>query len=79
MADLPLVVTRPDGKRFFDPDERDALTGDRLWVEFDAELGAAPGSDRLRSLIPDPGRKSDRTQPAPLTGSDIYLYIIHDS
>lgn len=40
MVDLPLVVTRPDGKRFFEPDERDALTGDRLWVEFDAEMGA---------------------------------------
>jgi hypothetical protein len=40
MVDLPLVVTRPDGTRFFDPDERDALAGNRLWAEFDAELGA---------------------------------------
>lgn len=40
MVDLPLVVTRPDGARFFDPDERDTLTGDRLWAEFDAEQGS---------------------------------------
>jgi hypothetical protein len=40
MVDLPLVVTRPDGARFFDPDDREALAGERLWVEFDAELGA---------------------------------------
>jgi hypothetical protein len=40
MVNLPLVVTRRDGTHFFDPDERDALTGDRLWAEFDAELGS---------------------------------------
>ena len=40
MVDLPLVVTRPDGARFFDPDERETLAGDRLWAEFDAEQGA---------------------------------------
>ena len=40
MVDLPLFVTRPDGKRWFDDDERDALTGGRLWAEFDAEAGA---------------------------------------
>jgi hypothetical protein len=40
MVNLPLVVTRPDGARFFDPDERDALTGNRLWAEFDAEAGS---------------------------------------
>lgn len=39
MVDLPLVVTRPDGARFFDPDERETLAGDRLWTEFDAEQG----------------------------------------
>lgn len=39
MVDLPLFVTRPDGRRFFDEDERDAMTGDRLWAEFDAEVG----------------------------------------
>jgi hypothetical protein len=40
MVNLPLVVTRPDGAQFFDPDERQALAGDRLWAEFDAELGS---------------------------------------
>ena len=40
MVDLPLVVTRPDGARFFDPDERETLAGDRLWAEFDAEQGS---------------------------------------
>lgn len=40
MVDLPLVVTRPDGAVLFDPDERDATTGDRLWVEYDAEVGS---------------------------------------
>ena len=40
MVDLPLFVTRPDGKRWFDDDERDALTGGRSWAEFDAEAGA---------------------------------------
>lgn len=40
MVNLPLVVTRPDGAEFFDPDERETLAGDRLWAEFDAELGS---------------------------------------
>ena len=40
MVDIPLVVTRPDGAAFFDPDERDAITGGGLWVEYDAERGA---------------------------------------
>jgi hypothetical protein len=40
MVDLPLIVTRPDGTQFFDPDDRETLAGDRLWVEHDAELGA---------------------------------------
>ena len=39
MVDLPLFVTRPDGRRFFDEEERDAITGERLWAEFDAEVG----------------------------------------
>lgn len=41
MVDIPLVVTRTDGAQFFDPDERDAIAGDRLWVEYDAERGLA--------------------------------------
>ena len=40
MVDLPLIVTRPDGAEFFDPVEREALAGDNLWVEYDAELGS---------------------------------------
>jgi hypothetical protein len=40
MVDLPLVVSRADGTRFFDPDERETLAGDRLWAEFDAEQGS---------------------------------------
>jgi hypothetical protein len=37
MVNLPLIVTRPDGMRFFDPEVRDELTEERLWVEFDAQ------------------------------------------
>lgn len=40
MVDIPLVVTRPDGAQFFDPDERDVVTDGALWVEHDAESGA---------------------------------------
>jgi hypothetical protein len=40
MVDLPLVVTRPDGQRFFDAAERDAVTEGRLWAEWDAEQGS---------------------------------------
>jgi hypothetical protein len=41
MVDLPLVVTRPDGRRFFDDAERDTLTDGALWAEFDAEHASA--------------------------------------
>ncbi len=44
MVDLPLVVTREDDRRFFDPDERDALTEGVLWAEFDAEAGGGIGA-----------------------------------
>lgn len=37
MVHLPLIVTRPDGARYFEPDARDQLTGGKYWVEFDAE------------------------------------------
>jgi hypothetical protein len=43
MVDLPLVVTRKDGARWFDPAARAPYTDGRLWAEFDAEhtgLGA---------------------------------------
>jgi hypothetical protein len=37
MVDLPLVVYRADGRRFFDADNRDQIIDGRLWAEFDAE------------------------------------------
>jgi hypothetical protein len=43
MVNLPLVVTRDDGIRFFDPDVREALLEGKHWVEADASrtgLGA---------------------------------------
>ena len=43
MVDLPLIVARPDGARFFDPAVRDPVTDGTLWAEFDAQsvgLGA---------------------------------------
>ena len=46
MVDLPLIVTRPDGMRFFDPEVRDDLTDERLWVEFDAEAGGVGAMER---------------------------------
>jgi hypothetical protein len=37
MVDLPLIVTRSDGARYFEPEIRDKLIDGRFWVEFDAE------------------------------------------
>ncbi|HEV2643427.1 MAG TPA: hypothetical protein VGT98_12000, partial [Candidatus Elarobacter sp.] len=37
MVELPLIVTRNDGARYFDVDVRDQLTDGKFWVEFDAE------------------------------------------
>jgi hypothetical protein len=37
MVELPLIVTRSDGARYFDADVRRQLTDSRFWVEFDAE------------------------------------------
>lgn len=37
MVNLPLIVTRPDGERYFEADVRAQLTGGKYWVEFDAE------------------------------------------
>ena len=39
MVDLPLLVSRPDGRRYFDDRERDLLTDGTLWARFDAEQG----------------------------------------
>ena len=37
MVELPLVVTRDDGARYFEADVRAKLIDGRFWVEFDAE------------------------------------------
>lgn len=63
MVDLPLIVTRDDGARYFDHTVRASLTGGRFWCEFDAErsgLGAIErdlrenlfGSDAWSGLEP---------------------------
>lgn len=41
MVDLPLLVTRPDGARWFDERTREQLTDGHHWVEFDAERAGA--------------------------------------
>lgn len=46
MVDLPLVVTRPDGMRFFEPSVRDEITDEALWVEFDATTGGVGAMER---------------------------------
>ena len=46
MVDLPLIVTRPDGGRFFEPETRDDITDESLWVEFDAQAGGVGGMER---------------------------------
>jgi hypothetical protein len=40
MVDLPLIVTRPDGARFFDEHERDVVADAYTWAQFDAQMGA---------------------------------------
>jgi hypothetical protein len=37
MVNLPLIVRRTDGARYFEPDVREKLIDGRFWVEFDAE------------------------------------------
>jgi hypothetical protein len=44
MVNLPLIVTRPDGARWFDERTREQLTGGRHWVEYDAERSAGTGA-----------------------------------
>ena len=39
MVELPLLVSRPDGRRFFDRSERTLLANGRRWTRFDAEQG----------------------------------------
>jgi hypothetical protein len=49
MVELPLIVTRPDGARWFDERTREQLTDGRHWVEFDAErTGAGEMQRELR-------------------------------
>lgn len=40
MVNLPLIVTRPDGARYFDDASYESLTDGRLWVESDASRSA---------------------------------------
>ncbi|HEX6573505.1 MAG TPA: hypothetical protein VF042_00925 [Gemmatimonadaceae bacterium] len=46
MVNLPLIVTRPDGARYFEPDVRNQLTDDRYWVEFDGEHSGIGATER---------------------------------
>jgi hypothetical protein len=46
MVHLPLIVTRDDGARFFEPAIRDALLGGKLWIEADAERGGIGAIER---------------------------------
>jgi hypothetical protein len=46
MVDLPLIVTRPDGARYFEADARDQLTDGKYWVEFDAERSGLGSIER---------------------------------
>ena len=39
MVDLPLIVSRPDGQRFFDEQEYDMYADGKLWARYDAERG----------------------------------------
>jgi hypothetical protein len=49
MLELPLIVKRDDEPRYFDEATREALTGGRYWVEFDAErAGAGQMQQELR-------------------------------
>ncbi len=46
MVDLPLIVTRPDGSRYFESDVRAQLTGGKYWVEFDEEFSGIGAIER---------------------------------
>jgi hypothetical protein len=46
MVDLPLIVTRSDGARYFESDVRAQLTDGRFWVEFDAERSGVGEMER---------------------------------
>lgn len=46
IVDLPLIVTRPDGARYFEADVREQLIGKQYWVEFDAEHAGIGATER---------------------------------
>jgi hypothetical protein len=46
MVNLPLIVTRPDGARYFEADVREQLIGDQYWVEFDSEHSGIGATER---------------------------------
>ncbi len=46
MVNLPLIVTRPDGARYFEPDVRNQLTDGKYWVEFDGEHSGIGATER---------------------------------
>lgn len=46
MVNLPLIVTRPDGSRYFEPDVRNQLTDGKYWVEFDGEHSGIGSTER---------------------------------
>jgi hypothetical protein len=39
MVDLPLIVSRPDGRRYFDERDRELFADGQLWARYDAEQG----------------------------------------
>jgi hypothetical protein len=46
MVALPLIVTRPDGARYFEADVREQLIGEQYWVEFDSEHSGIGETER---------------------------------
>jgi hypothetical protein len=46
MVNLPLIVTRPDGARYFEPDVRNQLTDGQYWVEFDGQHSGIGSTER---------------------------------
>lgn len=46
MVNLPLIVKRPDGARYFESDVREQLIGDQYWVEFDSEHSGIGATER---------------------------------
>jgi hypothetical protein len=52
MVELPLIVRRDDGARYFEADVREKLIDGRFWVEFDAErVGIGQMERELRENV----------------------------